>query len=104
MALESLAAETYQFMESVASSKGCKAGGPLSPGEMDWSIDEQVQLFQLVNAKQIGVSLNTVGMMSPLKSVSLVIGIGPEMPRWTHAEICARCFRNTTCRYSQMPR
>ncbi|MFC2024320.1 hypothetical protein ACFLTJ_01910 [Chloroflexota bacterium] len=103
MALESLTAVACQVIEEIASSQGYRAGGLLSPGELDWPIEEQGQLFQLVDSEQIGVHLTPVGMMVPLKAVSLVIGIGPEIPNWTRAEICACCTRGKTCPYSKVP-
>jgi len=38
--------------------------------------------------------------MVPRKSTSLIIAIGPEMKKWTQAEICARCSLRETCPYS----
>jgi len=96
-ALDSLTMEICQFMKRVASTQGYEAGGPLSPGQLDWPLIEQRQLFQLVPADQIGVRLTSSGMMVPRKSISMVIGMGAKIRTWTQAEICARCSLRETC-------
>lgn len=88
-ALDCLTEEACQFIKREASSQGYKSGGPLSPGQLDLPILDQWHLFQLVPADQIGVHLTSAGMMVPLKSISMVIGIGPRMTSWTQPEICA---------------
>jgi len=45
------------------------------------------------------VSLTASGVLVPSKSVSVVIGIGAQMTRWTQAEVCARCSLRETCHY-----
>jgi hypothetical protein len=62
-------------------------------------ITEQWQMLNLVPAGEIGVSLTPIGMMMPRKSISMVIGMGSEMPTWTQAEVCARCNLRKTCPY-----
>ncbi len=52
-----------------------------SPGYCTWPTDEQGALFTLLPAQQAGVRLTASGMMDPLKSVSGVIGAGPDV-RW----------------------
>ncbi len=54
---------------------------------------------QLVPAERIGVSLTLSGLMVPEKSVSTVIGMGPQMPSWTQAEYCDRCSLTANCHY-----
>jgi hypothetical protein len=60
---------------------------------------EQWNLLELAPASEIGVSLSSSGVLIPRKSVAMVIGIGPNMTRWTQAEVCARCSLNKTCPY-----
>jgi len=86
-----------------ALSRGYQASSPLSPGMPGFSISEQWQLFKLVPAEEIGVSLNPSGMMVPRKSTSMVIGVGMKMPTWTQAEVCDRCSLKRTCPYKVAP-
>ena len=98
-AVDSLTQEVCKFMIYEASSCGYQASSSLSPGMPGFPISEQWKLFKLVPAEQIGVSLTPSGMMVPRKSVSMVIGIGPQMPTWTKAEVCTRCSLKKTCSY-----
>ena len=98
-AVDSLTQEVCKFMTHEASSRGYQASSPLSPGMPGLDISEQRQLFQLVSAEEIGVRLTESAMLVPRKSVSMVMGMGPEIPTWTEAEVCARCSLGKTCPY-----
>ena len=49
-----------------------------SPGQYKWTIEEQKEIFEMVNGKKIGVLLNKSYLMVPFKSISGVYGFGPE--------------------------
>ncbi len=98
-AVDSLTQEVCKFMMHEASSRGYQASSPLSPGMPGLDISEQRRLFQLVPAEEIGVRLTESAMLVPRKSVSMVMGMGTEMPTWTQAEVCARCSLGKTCLY-----
>ena len=49
-----------------------------SPGQYKWTIKEQKEIFNMVDASRIGVSLNNSFLMIPFKSVSGIYGFGPE--------------------------
>lgn len=98
-AVDSLAQEACRVITKAASSHQQQASSPFSPGMPDFHITEQKQLFRLIPAKQIGVSLSASGVMVPLKSVSMVIGIGQGMLVRTQAEVCRLCNLSRTCHY-----
>jgi len=98
-AVDSLAEEACKFTTGEALSRGYQASSPISPGMLGFPISEQWQLFELVPAEEIRVSLTPLGIMVPRKSVSMVIGIGPQMATWTRKEVCARCNLKKTCPY-----
>jgi hypothetical protein len=98
-AVDALAEEAYNFVAREASSRGYEASSPISPGMPGLPITEQWQLLKLVPAGEIGVSLTSAGIMVPRKSASMVMGIGPQMAKWTRAEVCARCHLKKTCPY-----
>lgn len=98
-AVDSLGQEACQLIRCEVSSHGYEASSPLSPGMPGLPLSEQWQLFQLVPTEQIGVHLTTSGMISPRKSISMIIGMGPDMPTWTQAEVCVRCNLRETCHY-----
>jgi hypothetical protein len=99
-AMDMLIPEACRRIASEISSRGYQASSPVSPGWPGLPITEQWNLFELVNTQEIGVSLTSSGIMVPRKSVSMVIGIGPQMATWTQAEVCARCNLRKTCPYS----
>jgi cobalamin-dependent methionine synthase I len=70
---------------------------PLSPGEPEWPVEVgQPQIFALLDPSQAGISLTTGGMMVPKKSISFVVGIGPEM---NQSDLCELCSLRERCRY-----
>lgn len=98
-AVDSLVQETAKLIAQEASSRGLEASSPLAPGMPGFPISEQWQMLNLVRADEIGVTLTSTATMVPRKSVSMVMGIGPHMPTWTPAEVCARCSLKRTCPY-----
>jgi len=98
-AVDMLTPEVCRLIASEVSSRGHQASSPVSPGWPGLPLTEQWNLFELVNTQEIGVSLTSSGIMVPRKSVSMVIGIGPKMPTWAQAEVCARCSLRKTCPY-----
>jgi 5-methyltetrahydrofolate--homocysteine methyltransferase len=49
-----------------------------SPGQYKWTIEEQKEIFSMVDGSKIGVNLNKSYLMIPFKSVSGVYGFGHE--------------------------
>ena len=98
-AVDSLTEEVCKFIAGEVSSRGYEASSPINPGMPGLPITEQEQLLKMVPAGEIGVSLTSSGIMVPRKSVSMIMGIGPQMAKWTRAEVCARCHLQKTCPY-----
>jgi hypothetical protein len=98
-AVDSLTEEVCKLIAAEALSRGYETSSPINPGMPGLPIAKQRQLLKLVPAREIGVSLTSSGIMAPRKSVSIVMGIGPQMAKWTRAEICARCHLKKTCPY-----
>jgi hypothetical protein len=74
---------------------GC-AGDPVCPGVGGWPLDPgQREVFGLVDARSIGVTLLERAHMRPAKSLSFVIGIGGR-PRRT-ASMCDDCEMAGRC-------
>jgi len=98
-AVDALAQEACQFIEREAAPRGYKVSIPLNPGMSGWPIRNQWALFQLVPAQQIGMHLTSRAVMVPRKSISMVIGMGPELPTRAQEPVCARCHLKETCSY-----
>ncbi len=62
-----------------------------SPGYCGIPLREQRKIFRLLDASQIGVGLLPTLIMHPVKSVSGVIGIGPEDGVRAYGNPCDRC-------------
>ncbi|HMK98286.1 MAG TPA: hypothetical protein VK425_12115 [Acidimicrobiales bacterium] len=88
-------------VEAQAALRGWLASAPLSPGGAGWPADVgQPQIFSLVKASSIGVSLTAFNMMRPRKSTSFVIGLGPDAKTagWGPCEACELA---ASCRYRE---
>ena len=64
-----------------------------------WPLEEgQPQIFNPLDASEIGVSLDPgTYLMRPLKSLSLVIGLGRDLN--SAGQTCDFCSMRETCRY-----
>lgn len=98
-AVDTLIPEALKFVAAEVSSRGYEISSPVNPGMPGFPMTEQWNLMELSQAHEIGVSLTQSGILIPRKSVSMVIGIGPRMTRWTQAQVCARCSLRETCPY-----
>jgi hypothetical protein len=74
--------------ESQASS-GLNITNRLSPGYCGWNVSEQHKLFSLLPADFCGVVLNESALMSPIKSISAIIGIGRHIKSGPY--LCSIC-------------
>lgn len=69
---------------------------PYSPGYCGWNIKEQKLLFELFPQSPCGVFLNSSYLMSPVKSISGIIGLGENLkPKPYHCELCTNinCYK-----------
>lgn len=99
-AVEALADAVCRQIELEAEERGLKTTIPLSPGMIGWSVEEgQPQIFQLVDAGRIGVALNPGGVMTPLKSLSMMIGLGRNVA--DGGLTCDYCAMKETCRHRE---
>ena len=60
-----------------------------SPGYCGWHVSEQQRLFPLFNGHTCGVSLTDSSLMLPIKSVSGIIGLGPDVRHLDYS--CGLC-------------
>jgi hypothetical protein len=98
-AVDSLAQEACKLITDAASPRGYQTSSPFSPGMSGFPITEQWQLFRLVPAEEIGMSLAASGMMVPRKSVSMVIGLSQQTTVWKRGDACTSCNLSKTCLY-----
>lgn len=97
-AVEALANAACHRLEEQAAELGWKSSVPLSPGMIDWPVDEgQPQIFKLLDGEAIGVELNSSSLMRPRKSLTMVVGSGPNLN--VAGRTCDYCNLREVCRY-----
>ncbi len=62
-----------------------------SPGYCGMDLAQQAALFRLVRGDLIGVTLSPLHLMMPLKSISGLVGIGPEEMLGRRRSSCSSC-------------
>ena len=97
-AVEALGNAVCSHFEQLAHQNNVQATTPLSPGMEGWPVIKgQQQIFGLLDLSQIGIKLNPSGMMQPLKSLTMVIGMGSEVTKT--GSPCDFCQVRDRCRY-----
>ncbi len=97
-AVEALANAACLCFEEQAAQRGWQTTTPLSPGMIGWPVEEgQPQIFSLLTGSQIGVRLTESATMLPLKSLSLVLGMGSDLNR--QGTTCDYCTMREVCKY-----
>jgi len=84
-------------IRDMADERGLGSGMRAQPGQEGWSIWQQKVLFDLLPADDIGVRLTESCLMIPRKSVSFVIGMGPDMR--PDAVACDFCSKRHRCQW-----
>ena len=96
---DALSLLVYRYVNRLAAERGWQTSIFLNPGMIGWSVEQgQPQLFALIDAAAIGVSVNENLAMHPRKTTSGVIGLGPGMIP-AEGPPCAYCTLNETCRF-----
>ncbi|MFH0759333.1 MAG: vitamin B12 dependent-methionine synthase activation domain-containing protein [Bacteroidota bacterium] len=88
---ESVAIQIHDQVRLKAGKNGLKATNRYSPGYCGWEVKEQQKLFSLFPEKCCGIVLSETSLMSPIKSLSGVIGTGVKVS-----------FRDYTCEICSM--
>ena len=86
-------------LEREMAAQGLHISNRYSPGYCNWPLSGQQALFGAIGEHGTGVTLSPTCLMSPIKSVSGIIGIGPDVRRREYG--CAIC-NNKTCIYRKI--
>jgi hypothetical protein len=100
-ALYELSNRFEEILQQAAARMGLEASGVLAPGEDGFELAEQKTVAELAGGADIGVALTATGMFVPRKTVSLLVGFGQRMPRWSRGERCAVCSSRDRCPHRQ---
>jgi hypothetical protein len=91
-AVEALASAVAERITETATAMGSCVGWPLQRGQRD--------LFRLLGLGNHAIRLHESGMMAPVKSLALVIGLGPAMR--SGASHCEFCSSRDRCRHRRV--
>ncbi len=97
-ALECWSRRIEALVRLSARSRGRCAGSPISPGHSDFPLTFQPVLAELAEPQSVGIELTSGGMLAPVKSLSMLIGIGQGLRRWTRTATCRECPSFAKCR------
>ncbi|HSF04963.1 MAG TPA: vitamin B12 dependent-methionine synthase activation domain-containing protein [Methylomirabilota bacterium] len=101
-AVESLAEYVNDVLCQEGITRGVKVTNRISPGYGAWDVAEQASLFRLCPGAPVGVQLNEACFMTPQKSISLLVGAGPQARVDHYFSQCARCWM-ADCAYRRVP-
>ena len=90
--VDSAADQVQEDVRQLAHTRGLKITNRYSPGYCSWNVEEQQKLFSLFPEGSCGISLSESSLMSPVKSISGIIGLGTDV-----------LFRDYTCEICPMP-
>lgn len=100
-AVESLAEHVNDWLCATALAEGVKVTNRISPGYAGWAVEDQRALFALCQGERAGIDLNASCFMTPVKSISMMVGIGPEARVDHYFTQCRRCWMRD-CSYRRV--
>jgi hypothetical protein len=107
--LDSVGSGAVESLAEYVNDVLCRQGLPdlrvtnrISPGYADWDLAEQPRVFRLCPGTPIDVTLNEACVMTPGKSISLLVGAGVHARVDHYFSQCARCWMRD-CAYRRTP-
>ena len=98
--VETLAQLACRHIEDQAILSKQKTTVPLSPGMINWSVEEgQPIIFKFLEEANDQVTLSPSFLMSPRKSLSILVGVGTKLGE--KGSTCDYCAMQGTCKYRQ---
>jgi hypothetical protein len=96
-AVDALSSDVCRLVEAEAQAAGLLTTMPYSPGDGDWPLEDQEAVLSLLPANDLGITLSRDYLMTPLKSLTMVIGAGKQVT--VGGVPCERCSAAARCRY-----
>lgn len=77
-------------MQADATRRGLCLAGELRAGDPGLPLEAQGAVLRLAQSENVGVALNHGSIMTPLKSTSMVLGVGIDLPavQWSRCDHC----------------
>jgi hypothetical protein len=88
--------------ETEATDRGICSSGTLSPGEDGFGLECQKTLLAIAEADRCGIRLLDSDLMMPVRSISMVAGLGKRVKKWSRAESCANCPSKERCKLRKL--
>lgn len=101
-AAESLAEYLNDLLCQEGIPLGLRVTNRISPGYAAWDVRDQAVLFRICPGDAIGVRLNDACVMTPAKSISLLVGAGVAARVDHYFSQCGRCWMRA-CAYRRAP-
>lgn len=81
---------TQDRMQAEVTRRGLTMAGELRPGDPGMALSAQAAVLRLAQAETIGISVNPEHLMHPLKSLTMVLGVGVDLPtvNWSRCDSC----------------
>jgi hypothetical protein len=79
--------------------RGLEVGMRVSPGYCDWDLEGQEVVFDALDARQIGITLSSSFVMTPLKSLSSVGVVARRVPALAPCAFCGM----ENCEWRRLP-
>lgn len=102
LALYQLSDRLEEIIRTEARRRGLETSGVLNPGDNGFDLRAQAQVVALAGGSDIGIRVTNAGVLSPAKSLTLVMGMGKRMPRWRRGDSCGSCEARKRCPYRQL--
>jgi hypothetical protein len=100
--LEKTADRVKEQAQTQAKNHGWGVSPFLSPGSVHgWELEDQSKLCSLLPIKKIDVTITNDAVLSPLKSIIALIGIGPGYDSNKVGSTCDVCSKKDTCQMRQ---
>lgn len=87
------------LVRGAARQQGLSIGDALSPGGRGLQLDQQGTVVTLADGARLGVRVTDQGMLHPVKSRSMVIGVGSGLTAKPLRRRCEGCSSRETCGY-----
>jgi len=100
--VDRMGAMLCQAVDIYVQTIGEKTGIPISPGSRDWDVKTgQTQIFSLFSEFSLPIQINSSGMMSPHKSMSMLVPYGKSIGET--GKPCDFCSMSETCKFKVIP-
>ena len=102
LALDCLSLAVVKHLQNVAASRGLQASVSIQPGSRDSALEDQAVIRELLPTEEIDVTLTEGLLLKPLKSLSLLVGYGHDMPEPEQVLQCHGCPRRQDCAFAHL--